>query len=282
MSLPPDKAEARAQALIQILGFRGTYALGKHLAEKAVNALQQEHRLPLAILRPSLVSAVALEPYPGFAGGWGLMGTAVGSCLFKPGLEACERVLEAGSGSLSVLSALHHTRSHARPINQPLITGNMAGLVGACLGYMAGLYDDQPASVAADADHVWDVVPGESAGGLGGGWVKGVCMTRPLPLYPHSTTRQSSTKPHTHRRPGCPRHHRLGGCDGRHQSPLRPHRRRDRRRGHRRWQLSCRQAPPRGYSSRPGSAAWRGAPPRTPACAARARRHLHHLPAVHR
>lgn len=31
-------------------------------------ALQGEHKLPLAIVRPSLVSSVAVEPYPGFAG----------------------------------------------------------------------------------------------------------------------------------------------------------------------------------------------------------------------
>jgi hypothetical protein len=68
LSLPKDQAALRAAALIQLLGLRNTYALGKHLAEKAVAALQRERRLPLAILRPSLVSAVALEPYPGYSG----------------------------------------------------------------------------------------------------------------------------------------------------------------------------------------------------------------------
>ncbi|KAI8477069.1 MAG: male sterility protein-domain-containing protein [Monoraphidium minutum] len=78
LALPPDEAEARAQGLISYLGFRNTYALGKHLAEKAVAALQREHRLPLAILRPSLVSSVAYEPYAGFTGNYA---GHVGACM---------------------------------------------------------------------------------------------------------------------------------------------------------------------------------------------------------
>jgi hypothetical protein len=43
--------------------------MGKHLAEKAVLNLQQEFNLPMCIVRPSLVSAVAAEPYAGYSGG---------------------------------------------------------------------------------------------------------------------------------------------------------------------------------------------------------------------
>jgi hypothetical protein len=42
--------------------------MGKHLAEKAVLALQRELGVPLCIVRPSLVSAVAAEPYAGYSG----------------------------------------------------------------------------------------------------------------------------------------------------------------------------------------------------------------------
>ncbi|KAI8469683.1 MAG: male sterility protein-domain-containing protein [Monoraphidium minutum] len=68
LSLPPDAAAARAAELIELWGFRNTYALGKHLAEKDAAAAAAAARLPLAVVRPSLVSAVAAEPYIGYAG----------------------------------------------------------------------------------------------------------------------------------------------------------------------------------------------------------------------
>ncbi|GBF93777.1 hypothetical protein Rsub_06109 [Raphidocelis subcapitata] len=106
LSLPPAAASARAAALIDCFGFRNTYALGKHLAEKAVASVARAAGLPLAVLRPSLVSAVASEPYAGY-------------------------------------------------------TGNYAGQVGALAAYISGLYNDNPAAVAADGDSAWDVVPGD-------------------------------------------------------------------------------------------------------------------------
>ncbi|KAI8475868.1 MAG: male sterility protein-domain-containing protein [Monoraphidium minutum] len=68
LALPPDAAAARAAELIELWGFRNTYALGKHLAEKDAAAAAAAARLPLAVVRPALVSAVAAEPYIGYAG----------------------------------------------------------------------------------------------------------------------------------------------------------------------------------------------------------------------
>jgi hypothetical protein len=68
LSLPPEEAAERAERYIDLWGFKNTYAMGKHLAEKAVAALQREFNLPLCIVRPSLVSAVAAEPYAGYVG----------------------------------------------------------------------------------------------------------------------------------------------------------------------------------------------------------------------
>ncbi|GBF91008.1 hypothetical protein Rsub_03863 [Raphidocelis subcapitata] len=77
LSLPEADAEALAAKYIDLWGFKNTYAMGKHLAEKAVVRLVGELRLPLAIVRPSLVSSVAAEPYAGYAGNFaGLVGGA--------------------------------------------------------------------------------------------------------------------------------------------------------------------------------------------------------------
>ena len=75
--MPEAEAEALAAKYIDLWGFKNTYAMGKHLAEKAVVRLVGELRLPLAIVRPSLVSSVAAEPYCGYAGNFaGLVGGA--------------------------------------------------------------------------------------------------------------------------------------------------------------------------------------------------------------
>jgi hypothetical protein len=70
LALPPEQAAARAASLIDLLGFKNTYALGKHLAEKEAARLQRALALPLVVVRPSLVSAVAVEPYCGFCGNY--------------------------------------------------------------------------------------------------------------------------------------------------------------------------------------------------------------------
>ena len=56
-------------------GFKNTYTFGKHLAEQLVASYHGRH-FPVAIVRPSLVSAVAGQPYPGYAGnmaGWNVI-----------------------------------------------------------------------------------------------------------------------------------------------------------------------------------------------------------------
>jgi len=69
LALPAEVAAERAASYIELWGFRNTYAFGKHLTEKALGAINRELHLPLAIVRPSLVSAIAAEPFPGYCGG---------------------------------------------------------------------------------------------------------------------------------------------------------------------------------------------------------------------
>jgi fatty acyl-CoA reductase len=66
--LPPAAAQDRASALAARWGFPNNYTLGKHLTEQLVAAARVAYRLPLAIVRPSLVAAVAKEPLPGYIG----------------------------------------------------------------------------------------------------------------------------------------------------------------------------------------------------------------------
>ncbi|KAI8471567.1 MAG: male sterility protein-domain-containing protein [Monoraphidium minutum] len=70
LAMPAAEANERAADYIRLWGFRNTYAFGKHLAEKAVAAVQRELDLPAAIVRPSLVSAIFSEPYPGYSGNY--------------------------------------------------------------------------------------------------------------------------------------------------------------------------------------------------------------------
>ena len=70
MSLPPGDADMRALVYQRRWGFPNTYTLGKHLTEHLVASYQARHGLPVAIVRPSLVSAMAGAPCPGYAGNW--------------------------------------------------------------------------------------------------------------------------------------------------------------------------------------------------------------------
>jgi hypothetical protein len=70
LHLSKGDANNRAQVYIRRWDFPNTYTFGKHLAEQLVASYQSSHGLPVAIVRPSLVSAIAGEPYPGYVGNW--------------------------------------------------------------------------------------------------------------------------------------------------------------------------------------------------------------------
>jgi thioester reductase-like protein len=59
LSLPKADANSRAAALIKRWNFPNTYTLGKHMSEQLVARYQAKQQLPVAIVRPSLVSAIA-------------------------------------------------------------------------------------------------------------------------------------------------------------------------------------------------------------------------------
>lgn len=65
--LESGKAEAnqRAETYKQLWNFPNTYTLGKHMGEQLVTRYQAQLQLAVAIVRPSLTSAIAGEPYPG-------------------------------------------------------------------------------------------------------------------------------------------------------------------------------------------------------------------------
>jgi hypothetical protein len=66
----------------QLWGFPNTYTLGKHLAEQLVARYQAQLDMPIAVVRPSLVSAIAGEPYPGYIGNYaGLIGASAAMAI---------------------------------------------------------------------------------------------------------------------------------------------------------------------------------------------------------
>lgn len=67
---PKAEANQRAETYKQLWNFPNTYTLGKHMSEQLVTRYQAQLQLPVAIVRPSLTSAIAGEPYPGYVGNW--------------------------------------------------------------------------------------------------------------------------------------------------------------------------------------------------------------------
>lgn len=62
----PDPLAVRL-LLVQRWGFHNTYCMGKHLTEQLVQSYHGRI-CPCSIVRPTLVSAVAKEPYAGYVG----------------------------------------------------------------------------------------------------------------------------------------------------------------------------------------------------------------------
>lgn len=66
LSLPPDKANMEAAALMGRLNFASTYAFGKLLTERdLINDASSLPGVAKVIVRPSLVFDIAGDPYPG-------------------------------------------------------------------------------------------------------------------------------------------------------------------------------------------------------------------------
>jgi len=65
LSMPAHNANLRAEGLLAQWNFPNNYTLSKHLAEYMVADYQKYFNMPVAIVRPTLISSVARDPYPG-------------------------------------------------------------------------------------------------------------------------------------------------------------------------------------------------------------------------
>lgn len=65
LALPPDKAHTQVAALMRHCGFASSHALGKHLTEQLVAEAPLGPWARKAIVRPSLISCLVGDPYPG-------------------------------------------------------------------------------------------------------------------------------------------------------------------------------------------------------------------------
>jgi hypothetical protein len=68
MGMDTVEANRRVKAYLGRWNFPNTYTFGKNLGEKVLAAEHARSPLPLAIVRPSLICCVALEPLPGYTG----------------------------------------------------------------------------------------------------------------------------------------------------------------------------------------------------------------------
>ncbi|GBF96748.1 hypothetical protein Rsub_09490, partial [Raphidocelis subcapitata] len=134
LNLPADAAAQRAQSCIELWGFRNTYAFGKHLTEKALAAINAELRLPLAIVRPSLVSAISAEPYPGYCGNFaGPVGSAAayftGLYDDQPEAVACDpnSIWDIVPGDTAVHAILAAAAAVANPLTRAALLAAAPG-----------------------------------------------------------------------------------------------------------------------------------------------------------
>eukprot|EP00882_Tetradesmus_deserticola_P006829 GHRQ01007191.1.p1 GENE.GHRQ01007191.1~~GHRQ01007191.1.p1 ORF type:complete len:264 (+),score=67.51 GHRQ01007191.1:414-1205(+) len=65
LAMPAHNANSRAAGLMKAWNFPNNYTLSKHLAEYMVADFHKHCKLPIAIARPTLISSVAQDPYPG-------------------------------------------------------------------------------------------------------------------------------------------------------------------------------------------------------------------------
>jgi nucleoside-diphosphate-sugar epimerase len=65
LDMPPHNANLRAEGLLSQWNFPNNYTLSKHLAEYMLADYQAHLHMPIAIVRPTLISSVARDPYPG-------------------------------------------------------------------------------------------------------------------------------------------------------------------------------------------------------------------------
>lgn len=67
MRLDDGDSNAKAEALMERFNFPNTYCVGKKMTEELV-ADHYKNGLPCCIIRPSLVTNVEKDPYPGYLG----------------------------------------------------------------------------------------------------------------------------------------------------------------------------------------------------------------------
>lgn len=65
LNLPAEEADRQTAMVMQRLNFGSTYAFGKYLTELLVEGYPLPNRVSKAMVRPSLISSIAGEPYPG-------------------------------------------------------------------------------------------------------------------------------------------------------------------------------------------------------------------------
>jgi hypothetical protein len=65
LAMPAHNANSRTAGLLKAWNFPNNYTLSKHLAEYMVADFHKHCKLPIAIARPTLISSVARDPYPG-------------------------------------------------------------------------------------------------------------------------------------------------------------------------------------------------------------------------
>lgn len=65
LNVPAHNANLRAEGLLSQWNFPNNYTLSKHLAEYMLADYHKHYNMPIAIVRPTLISSVARDPYPG-------------------------------------------------------------------------------------------------------------------------------------------------------------------------------------------------------------------------
>ncbi|WIA40444.1 hypothetical protein OEZ86_013801 [Tetradesmus obliquus] len=164
LTMPKRDANLRADILLRRWKFPNTYTMGKHMSEQLVTRYQAKQQLPVAIVRPSLVSAIAGEPYPGYVGNWaGPIGAGAAMAI---GLFDClESVASQPMGvwdivpadlvaSSIIAAAAAISAGVAASISRATRSGSIAGCAADAAVVLGQPHPFSPAAHAAHAAHV--------------------------------------------------------------------------------------------------------------------------------
>lgn len=203
-------ANQHTAELLQRLNFSGTCAFSKHLAEQLVDSTVLKPGVSRAIVRPSLIAAVAQEPYPGYITGPAAaaaysMGEVAWSQMNLPRSSSHSRCIHTVRSAdidqpcwCKAVGTCSHSCGHSELSCTELLPAHLPNqLLPVHTGYGQGFLHGV-SSVAFSSDTLLDIVPADtvahlviSAGAAAAATYGSPCADRAAVIF-HAAASQSN------------------------------------------------------------------------------------------